>query len=83
MLHNLLPGYQNSLNILKFIQVFITISNTEDVYVSCGPGSSVGIATDYGLDGPGIESNDTNQNREIEKKSQRKRKINDNKKHLS
>jgi len=22
---------------------------------SCGPGSSVGIATDYGLDGPGIE----------------------------
>jgi hypothetical protein len=26
------------------------------VYLSCGPGSSVGIATDYGLDGPGIES---------------------------
>jgi hypothetical protein len=23
--------------------------------VKCGPGSSVGIATDYGLDGPGIE----------------------------
>jgi hypothetical protein len=23
---------------------------------SCGPGSSVGIATDYGVDGPGIES---------------------------
>ena len=22
----------------------------------CGPGSSVGIASDYGLDGPGIES---------------------------
>jgi hypothetical protein len=22
----------------------------------CGPGSSVGIATDYGMDGPGIES---------------------------
>jgi len=22
-------------------------------YYSCGPGSSVGIATDYGLDGPG------------------------------
>ena len=22
----------------------------------CGPGSSVGIAADYGLDGPGIES---------------------------
>jgi len=25
-------------------------------YVSCGPGSVVGIATGYGLDGPGIES---------------------------
>jgi len=24
--------------------------------IFCGPGSSVGIATDYGLDGPGIES---------------------------
>jgi len=25
-------------------------------HMSCGPGSSVGIATGYGLDGPGIES---------------------------
>jgi len=25
-------------------------------YLFCGPGSSVGIATGYGLDGPGIES---------------------------
>ena len=25
-------------------------------YCNCGPGSSVGIATGYGLDGPGIES---------------------------
>ena len=24
--------------------------------VKCGPGSSVGIATGYGMDGPGIES---------------------------
>jgi hypothetical protein len=24
--------------------------------LTCGPGSSVGIATGYGLDGPGIES---------------------------
>ena len=24
--------------------------------IACGPGSSVGIATGYGLDGPGIES---------------------------
>jgi hypothetical protein len=28
-----------------------------DIYIYiCGPGSSVSIATDYGLDGPGIES---------------------------
>jgi len=27
----------------------------EDIIIICGPGSSVGIATDYGLDGP--ESN--------------------------
>jgi hypothetical protein len=26
------------------------------IYLFCGPGSSVGIATGYGLDGPGIES---------------------------
>jgi hypothetical protein len=26
------------------------------VWQNCGPGSSVGIATDYGLGGPGIES---------------------------
>jgi len=25
-------------------------------HAQCGPGSSVGIATDYGLDGPGIKS---------------------------
>jgi hypothetical protein len=25
-------------------------------FIICGPGSSVGIATDHGLDGPGIES---------------------------
>jgi len=26
------------------------------IFMCCGPDSSVGIATDYGLDGPGIES---------------------------
>jgi hypothetical protein len=26
------------------------------ILIICGPGSSVGVATDYGLDGPGIES---------------------------
>jgi hypothetical protein len=34
--------------------VFISMYYT--VTPSGGPGSSVGIATDYGLDGPGIES---------------------------
>ena len=27
-----------------------------ELYFECGPGSSVGIVTSYGLDGPGIES---------------------------
>jgi len=27
--------------------------NSDDYNNKCGPGSSVGIATDYGLDGPG------------------------------
>ena len=26
------------------------------IWIICGPGSSVGIGTNYGLDGPGIES---------------------------
>jgi hypothetical protein len=30
--------------------------NSTSYYVSCVPGSSVGIATGYGLDGPRIES---------------------------
>jgi hypothetical protein len=28
----------------------------QNIFTCCGPGSSVGIATGYGLDGPGIES---------------------------
>ena len=37
---------------------YSTFSVVFGVYniLRCGPGSSVGIATDYGLDGPGIES---------------------------
>jgi len=27
-----------------------------NIYEVCGPGSSVGIATDYGLDGPGLNA---------------------------
>ena len=30
--------------------------NNAELQPKCGPGSSVGIATGYGLDGPGIES---------------------------
>ena len=30
--------------------------NHQFVFELCGPGNSVGIATGYGLDGPGIES---------------------------
>jgi hypothetical protein len=42
----------------KLLNVTETQVRTEKPVVSfgTGPGSSVGIATDYGLDGPGIES---------------------------
>ena len=33
--------------------MFIIIIITQYIAFMCGPGSSVGIATDYGLDGPG------------------------------
>jgi hypothetical protein len=33
-----------------------SVSSTLYIALTSGPGSSVGIATDYGLDGPGIES---------------------------
>ena len=39
--------------VVKFISIVI-IDKCE--YLKDGPGSSVGIATDYGLDGAGIES---------------------------
>jgi hypothetical protein len=31
-------------------------SYSDIITVYCGPGSAIGIATGYGLDGPGIES---------------------------
>jgi len=34
----------------------VDINKGTCTYIKCGPGSSVGIATNYGLDGPGIES---------------------------
>ena len=43
---------------LMFFTCFIYIRPrySEPSAYNCGPGSSVGIATGYGLDGPGIES---------------------------
>jgi hypothetical protein len=35
---------------------FVTVNYDRAYFDLCGPGSSVSIATDYGLDGPGIES---------------------------
>jgi len=34
----------------------LTLCMQWDYCVKCGPGSSVGIASDYGLDGPGSNS---------------------------
>jgi hypothetical protein len=34
---------------------FVSLSNLIVMYVPCGPVSSVGIGTDYGREGPGIE----------------------------
>jgi hypothetical protein len=56
--------FPNSYTILFWEFYFLQFSvhvQTNVIYVAllsllCGPGSSVGIATDYGLDGPGIES---------------------------
>jgi len=35
------------------IEGFYARGDIPGTHVCCGPGSSVGIATDYGLDGPG------------------------------
>ena len=34
----------------------LSAGNNPGTHISCGPGNSVGIATDYGLDGPGSNS---------------------------
>jgi hypothetical protein len=44
-LHEILRAF---IKTLQYKRRFFDMSNT----VGCGPGSSVGIATDYGLDGP-------------------------------
>ena len=41
---------------LSMLSVGGTIINKRKLFNLCGPGSEVGIATAYGLDGPGIES---------------------------
>ena len=43
---------------IKFLLLFSTgrVNIKDGVQIMCGPGSVVGIATGYGLDGPGIES---------------------------
>jgi hypothetical protein len=46
-------------NSISFLEQYerLVIQKFQGVYMQkCGPGSSVGIATGYGLDGPGIES---------------------------
>jgi len=35
--------------------MYLEVRNRKNIYTYGGPGSSVGIATGYGLDGPGIE----------------------------
>jgi hypothetical protein len=40
----------------KYGLLMIIKLNPSLTYLVCGPGSSVRIATDYGMDGPGIES---------------------------
>ena len=41
---------KTTLSLCKLAKCF---DNIYSIYRMCGPGSSVGIATDYGLDGPG------------------------------
>jgi hypothetical protein len=46
--------WKNSLSMSKFIPLLLAIQVY--YFIVSGPGSSVGIATGYGMDGPGIES---------------------------
>jgi hypothetical protein len=49
-----------SISVDKILYLPYFCSKTQTIYKKaqeqCGPGSSVGTATGYGLDGPGIES---------------------------
>ena len=57
----LLLGYKpvqhvNVLNTVDNCNTMVSIIILYYIIIMCGPGSSVGIAIDYLLDGPGIES---------------------------
>ena len=39
--------------VLYYLYIHIHIHIHIYIYIRCGPGSSVGVATDYGLDDPG------------------------------
>jgi len=49
-------GISNSTSKSFLVQIDNTVDLIQDHYFVCGPCSSVGIATGYGLDGPGIET---------------------------
>jgi hypothetical protein len=51
----------NNKSVISFTQILfivpvLTLSRRTVCMYICGPGNSAGIATDYGLEGPGIES---------------------------
>jgi len=50
------PSLTTLYNIKRFKVKYIFKFYHNFILIICGPGSSVGIATAYGLDGPGIES---------------------------
>jgi len=45
--------FKYDLSSSEFYRILLTREILFQYVVKCGPGSSVGIATDYGLDGPG------------------------------
>jgi hypothetical protein len=55
--HNV-PSSNNNIKIMRAVKTMIQLTDSTQFADSLGktPGSSVGIATGYGLDGPGIES---------------------------
>ena len=50
-----LRTYQYPCNYMYHLLWHETLRHSPTYFTCCGPGSSVGIATDYGLDGPGSD----------------------------